>query len=81
MPKEHYYGLTVDGPNASKGAECIYLGEFEDLDDALEMADFQRESRLGCDYIWLFTRAELEALGESIKNHLTNPPEPLVFES
>jgi hypothetical protein len=80
MPKEHYYGLTAEGPNSDKGLEYVYLGEFEDFDEVETMADFQRESRLGCDFIWLSTRAELEALGASIEKHLTNPPDVLSFE-
>jgi len=81
MPKEHYYGLTAFGPNASKGLEYIYLGCFDDFEDANEMAEFQNDSRLGgFDFIWLSTQTELEALGASIKNHLTFRSNPLSFE-
>ena len=82
MPREHYYGLTAEGPNATRGLEYIYLGCFENIEEANDMAKFQQCLRIiGHDIMWISTKSELEALEESIKNHLTNPPEPISFES
>jgi len=66
MQRHHYYGLTAEGPNASKGIEYVYLGCFQDFEEANEMAE-----AMGYHMLWISTQDDMLALYESIKNHLT----------